>query len=522
MGKKKHLSSRQIEDILNARLEERFREGNVSEELAEYFENIGAEWKIPSFPVGGERKMRTIPRDTAGEARRERRGSADHPENPDLGPPSNTTPTFHGGPSEGKNPVCPHIMGGYDGGVEMGILGNWDKDEKPLTMQVLETAKQHANDPENDDSKAIFELAGELYVMQAAGAKKGANYRYVFEGGGIKFYVHSNPKGNVQPIRIRYDATGLIGRDLFHKHAETVNILESWGFTVTAEKLTRIDMQIMLLCNAEEIITPGDDLRNRIVCSAQNFAFFGKGLKNSFQTFTMGSTRFLQICTYDKRAEMFMAMKKDPEKFALMIQECFGNEWLYEEIPTTRVEFRIGRELLSAMNINTMKDLLVHENGLARYCCNSWFRVISEPKKKGHSHEQPVTERWQEVQEAFEKYFPGVEGHNEEVHRNYDKSLKCSEDHLFAQSSGCLASVVALRIGVAETVDEVKTVLYNFVTESAQKIFDRSRLRAAEAGIKSGRKTCEKIRDCISPNVAALTRLKFAFPVQQRLKLCET
>lgn len=520
-NKKKHLTSREIEEVLNARLEERWRDGTVSEELAEYFENIGNEWKIPSFPIGGERKLRTIDRGTAGAARRERCDPVGTPQTPALCPPGNTTPTFHDGPSEGR-PACPHVMGGYDGGVEMGILGNWDKDEKSVTMRILETAKQHANDPENDESSAIFELDGELYIMQAAGVKKGASYRYVFEGNGVKFYVHNNPKGNVQPIRIRYDAKGLIGRDLFRKHEETLKVLETWGFTATAEKLTRLDMQVMLLCGAEEIVTLGDDFRQRIVCSAQNFSFHGKGLQNSFQTFTMGSTRFLQVCIYDKRAEMFVTMKKDPEKFALMIQECFGNEWLYEEVPTTRIEFRIGRELLSAMSINTMEDLLTHENGLARYCCNSWFRIISEPKKKGHSHEQEVSGKWREVQEAFERYFPGVDGHNEEVHRSYDRSLKCSEEHLAAQGGGCLSSMVALRIGVAESVDQVKAILYGYVVEFAGRIYEKSRRRAFEADIRSGRKSYENPRDAVDVESSRKWYDEFLIQPQFVLQPCET
>ena len=304
-----------------------------------------------------------------------------------------------------------------------------------------------------------------------------------------------NPKGKVQPIRIRYGAKGLIGRDLFKKHDETVKTMKTWGFTVTAEKISRIDMQVMLLCDITDIITPGKNFRNKIVCTAQKCNFYFKGVNGNLESFTMGNKKTLQICTYDKRAEMFNLMKSDPEKFSLMIQESFGNEWLYSEIPTTRVEFRIGRELLESMKINTMEDLVTHENGLARYCCNSWFRITSEPKKRGHTHEQQVSDKWKEVQDLFEKYFPGVEGHNEEVKRTYDRSIKCTEKHFVAQGTGCFASLVALRIGVADTANEVKSILYEIIRDNANKIFHRSRTRAVEACIRNGKKAVDKIRE---------------------------
>ena len=70
-------------------------------------------------------------------------------------------------------------------------------------------------------------------------------------------------------------------------------------FEPTGEKLSRVDMQVMLYCNADEIMTPGPDCRNRIVCAAQNFAFCGKGLKNPFSTFRMGDISTVEICIYD-------------------------------------------------------------------------------------------------------------------------------------------------------------------------------------------------------------------------------
>jgi hypothetical protein len=115
-----------------------------------------------------------------------------------------------------------------------------------------------------------------MYKMRTKSAKvggkeknQGCTYKYVFEGNGVTFLIHSNPKKNIQPVRIRYNADGLIGRDLFFKHYDTLQVLDMFGFTPTAEKLTRVDMQVMLYLSMEQILHSEENSRKRMVCSAQ-------------------------------------------------------------------------------------------------------------------------------------------------------------------------------------------------------------------------------------------------------------
>jgi hypothetical protein len=137
---------------------------------------------------------------------------------------------------------------GYDGGIELGFTGTWQFSEFKKLKEFLETVKEDSIDQANKHEKPItvFELNNKSFVMLPRSAECGVLYRYVFEGMGVKIYIHQNPKGEIQPIRVCYLAIGLIGRDFFHKHSEVREFIESLGFEISGEKLSRVDMQVMV------------------------------------------------------------------------------------------------------------------------------------------------------------------------------------------------------------------------------------------------------------------------------------
>jgi hypothetical protein len=73
---------------------------------------------------------------------------------------------------------------------------------------------------------------------------------------GIKIYIHGNPKGPIQGVRIRYGFEALAGRDLFAVHVNMLDRLKEIGFTVQKEIVSRIDLQVMLFRAISELITP--------------------------------------------------------------------------------------------------------------------------------------------------------------------------------------------------------------------------------------------------------------------------
>jgi hypothetical protein len=372
-------------------------------------------------------------------------------------------------------------MGGYDGGTELGLMGNWNEN-RAATFAILETAKKAAS--ESESSHCEFDMDGRMYTMQAASVGSGGfSYKYVFVGDGVKYYVHSNAKKNIQPVRLVYMAKGLIGCDFFHKHSRTMGVLGEMGFSVTEEKLTRFDMQVMLPMTLQDLFGAADGDKSYIVCPAQKENFHRKN--GCLQTFTMGDISSQEVCIYDKRSQMIENMlKSDPDNFDLMIQHCFGKKWLEEETPCTRIEFRFGRKLLKAMNINSVDDLLTHEKALAHYACHSWFRIVKEPKKKGHTHEQEVSDSWKQVQEAFAKYFPGAQGHNEEGHRDDGTEIKTTPTHLEKQATGCLATAASLLYGMNANIEEVVGYCFNIISKNAEKIFAKQIERSLSRQIK--------------------------------------
>ena len=377
----------------------------------------------------------------------------------------------------------------------------------------FDAASQNESSPDR-----YIELDGKQFIVYPNGAGGGVTYSYIFEGDGVKYYVHSDPKKHIQPMRMVYNAEGLIGRDIFHKHFdEVLPFIDSLGFTVTQEKLSRVDLQVMLYRDVEEFMSTVN--KRWVVCTSRKYSFDGDGFNKCAQTFTLG--REIQICVYDKGSELFSTMRTNPVKWALMIENCFGWEFLESDIPVTRVEFRLRRSVLQSMGIDSMQDLLESEAGLARYCCCSWFRLLKEPKKKGHTHEQEVSDFWCEVQEAFEKWFPGVDGHRREVKRSYDRSLNSADDDgLLLQGAGCFASYIARKVGEMSSVAEAVSYIVAKLTYLGERIYNRSVCRSRELFVKSGfvlRESASVDDPCNACSPDVLERIAQRFGVQPNL-----
>jgi hypothetical protein len=475
-------SSVEIEQAIINRMREAYSDGHSSEELSEFFEEQGDKVEIPLLRDSEKRKIRvvSVTPDDRGARRDGVRRYGNYVEN-DGDPTTNRGVTIHE-KIDKLAPVtkhCPHILGGYDGGVEVGFSGKWRLSLFRDLLSKLEKAKKAAQDSGNPDR--IIDYNNCLYEVKPKSATGEVNYKYVVEGDGVKFYIHSNPVGEIQPIRIRYSAEGLIGRDLFHKHNEILELLNSIGFTVTGEKLSRVDMQVMVYRSVIEFMRAIQS--NKYVCSARSYSTNGKG--QVVDTIILGQA--LQICIYDKRKELFDHVQSEPYKFALMVRCCFGVEWLEQEIPVTRIEFRVRRSILKILKINTIDDLLYHESGLSRYCCHTWFRLLSEPKKIGHTHEQKTSRLWKEVQLQFAKYFPGVEGHNIEVKGfNRTKIISCSAEALEKQAIGCLKTAAALRLGTENVLSETEKYIVRVISDEAEAIAKGALDRAIRYGISSG------------------------------------
>jgi hypothetical protein len=460
---------------LTERLESRYQEGMISESLAEYFESGGEE----SFPdVSGQevRKLRRMMQTAAVGSLPG--GTADDLQNSpqtSCSPPANRGVTFNQVFSEQKS------FGGYDGGIQLGFEGKWNEKGFQTLKKYLEEVKEASIEQANHREKPTitFEINGKSFVMSPRSVVEGSVYRYVFEGMGVKFYIHQNPKGDIQPIRICYLAVGLIGRDFFLKHCEIREFVESLGFEISNEKLSRVDMQVMINRPIKEFADAY--FESRVVCTAQHFDLHGSS--DNPESLTIGND--VQVCIYDKRRELEKAMVKDPIKCALMLETCLGSDFFETETPLTRVEFRLRRSILKDMGVNSVQDLLEKETSITKWLTERWFRIITVPKLRGHTSKQTTSELWGEVQAAFAVTFPGSQGHNHEMTIDRSHELRCPVKHLHAQSSGCFATAAAYELGQEASLLDVLRYTMSNIGNDIEKIYRRYQERVLAIGSRA-------------------------------------
>ena len=305
----------------------------------------------------------------------------------------------------------------------------------------------------------------------------GMQYRYVFNLGGVKFFIHHHPPKNRQAVRIRYSADALIGRSLFSIHRGVRSFLHEIGFSIQIEKISRLDLQILMACKASDLVLP--ILAGHGVCKAENDDIRRKSGK--IQTYTVVSVTKIQLCIYDKKAEMKKMMVSDPVKWRLMVEHCTGEDWYFSNKPITRVEFRLRRDSLRALDIHSVEDLRLRETALVDWLTDRWFRLLKEPKVRGHKNTATLHPLWEEVRNSFQKWFAGVDGENKPVEWHRSESVSCDSTALVKIAVGCMAKAAALENGVLDSSSysfsavmkrfhQYKDILHEKALDCAQRV----------------------------------------------------
>ena len=378
-------------------------------------------------------------------------------------------------------------FGGYDGGVEVGFEGNFDPDKFLVLSASLMQAKELAgNSPILTENCELF---GHVVSVDACGARAGLHYRFKFSLGGVTFFVHHNcPKGR-QAVRVRYGAMSLIGRSLFDVHAAVLRILSDIGFTVTKETVSRVDMQVTVCIPIEEVLAP--ILFGHAVSKVRNDNIHRR--KGVCRTFTTGQRGRNQMCIYDKSLEMQTMSVSNPAKFQLMVDEHLGQDYTFDQ-PLTRVEFRLWRDVLRLMEINTVEDLRAMETDIVHFLTTKWFRVLSVPKSmvKGHEHTAKVHEHWVHVQECFRRFFPGLGRPVAEITLNRERPIICDASSLLKQAAGCLKTAFALESGVQSSIDSLFARVFEWAHGVKQNLFSGLNERALQLEIESGVSVLER------------------------------
>ncbi|MDR0609261.1 MAG: hypothetical protein LBG58_04065, partial [Planctomycetaceae bacterium] len=298
-------------------------------------------------------------------------GKAREPESglsPSVGAVGNTPPTKH--ESQKMGGVC---MGGYDGGFESGFQGVWN-------LEIFNRLIERLNSKRVDGEVTSVEVGGRYFVLRAHGAGGGecVYYRYILEGGGWRVYIHHDPSQHFQAVRVRFGFECLCGCSLFDVHDEFVVWLRKIGFSVTEEKISRVDMQVMTTRPVAEYA--GLVSKGCVVKRAKKGNFYVES--SNMSSFAFGREIFIRC--YDKRKQLFDT--GDEYSLKMIAEYCCGGE-----LPDylTRVEFQLRRETLEIMGIDTIDDLRDSELSLVEWLTSDWFRLTDGVPKKGHTKEQP-------------------------------------------------------------------------------------------------------------------------------------
>ena len=373
--------------------------------------------------------------------------------------------------------------GGYDGGCEIGYYGKWVEDP--------ETGDSFANDLEprlaalkeqatkcEGEAVATIDLAGSKFVVGPRGSGgRGCTYAYILKGEGVTLLIHNNPKGDIQPIRVHFGFSILHGKRFFGVVDWVEYLLKEIGFEIERSLVSRVDLQVTLTVDPQILFAA---IRNgQSVASARGRRWEEKG--GRVETFTAGSDT--QICIYDKMQELLA--KQDTAKTAAVFS-MFQNDFS----DLTRVEYRLRRKALKAVEIHTVQDLKAKEADLIDYLTTRWFRILNCRPSKGNETRYKAHPVWKLVTYAFKTVFDEQnnvdDGDKKPLERRDPNVVRCEPEELVSQAVGVLASLVSKKLGYQKDIKKV----WRYVTELLElhlpQIFKKANYRARKTELEKG------------------------------------
>ena len=353
--------------------------------------------------------------------------------------------------------------GGFDGGIEFGFLGDlsgtWDR-----TLLKLAECRQAADDGDLNGSFCWF--GGVLVRVSSSGIVCGRiKYKFVLEWHGVRFYVHSNPSGTIQPVRVKIGAVPLMKKSLLEIYNRVLEIVSRAGLTILQESVSRADLQILLYgVRVFDFLEAMQGSRIITLCRGK-MCVYSDLSSGRVESITIRS-RTAELCIYDKFSEV---MKTDPAYFSAFVDRyCSEFGGLIPE-KLTRVELRLRGEALKAFGVRSVSDLVERAADISRYMLSDWFRILERDKVRGHEKEIPCCGLWLLVQRAFSDVFGG--SFSVPAPRSSNKKSIPKLGRLLRTAVGLLSSAVALKVPQAfkltsDQVYECFTVLLKKYTDT--------------------------------------------------------
>lgn len=360
--------------------------------------------------------------------------------------------------------------GGYDGGVEASIQGEWRENAFECLQAELNRCKQRADNGDFDGS--FLELGSFVWQVRPTGAGVGVvKYKWVLEGHGIKLYIHSNPKGNIAPVRVRFGFECLARTNLFVAVETLRKELSIAGFDWYSETLSRVDMQVLLDVDIYAFL---DAMQGkRIVTHCRGKCDLVSDCSTMrIQTVTFRSKN-MELCIYDKKAQV-----KDSDSIYFM---TFYRWILRGEMPEnlTRVEFRFRREMLRRYGVNTFEDLRASQRAMVQVAGRDWFRILDRDKVRGSENEIANAPIWEKTLKAFDFYFGYIDEEKSKKRSRAElKAFKPEKsapnvERLLKQAVGCFASVASLSLEKVLDCEQIIQFCTQKLEDFSSVLFDK-------------------------------------------------
>lgn len=332
---------------------------------------------------------------------------------------------------------CPiPYSGGFDGGTEISLYGDFYPDDNEKRVELFARLDYCKKKSRQDKNQAPINLDGRIWLVEPYGVGSKSffgRFKYILKSGGVTLTINEEFQKDVPIVRIIYGYDALFGKDLKTEHNELLRILKNIGLMINEEKISRVDLQVTL--NTPFKLVEYAYQNDCIISRVRKWSHYAENQNDTLNLGTIRGGQDLQICIYDKQAEC--QATGNMEKF----ENCLRASG-QETLDLTRVEYRIRRRVLNAMRIDTVDDLYKALPDLIEFLTGAWFRILNEPKIRGHENEQELSGFWKMVQCAFRDVFcEGKRGNSAKITINKIRVVNAHK--LTRQGMGCLVQAVA-------------------------------------------------------------------------------
>ena len=293
-----------------------------------------------------------------------------------------------------------HQMNGGEDHMDVGMNVCFGPSWPALYEQLNNAKLLSATCEKKREEPATIQLGRYKISVMPRGWKHGSGrsgtyyqFELVYNGVRILFSNNGNPALNQLNVRLIASGNSCLIHGGYGCLILIRDIIKQAGGCIRSEVLSRVDMRLDIPGEG------GDKFWN--ATREKRYITLSKMLTETEQykrTIRFGKYP-LSFIIYDKLAQV--EAMAGSELTMHVIHRCWNGKMPKQ---ATRLEYRIGREMLRKKGINSPDDYFRKRGALIKYLTTSWIRFTSSPVKRGNSSRTPILPLWKEVAEAFARW----------------------------------------------------------------------------------------------------------------------